>query len=97
MALTHLSACVSPVRSTIILDLNMPLMDGRTYFGELRVLTRRTPVMLLSAFDAEAAQRELGAEAAMSKPFDPVQLTDHVQQLLRSGRRWEKDTAPRKI
>jgi two-component system response regulator MprA len=66
----------------VILDLNMPLMDGRTYFRELRALASQTPVMLLSAFDAETAQRELGAEAAMAKPFDPLVLSDRVRRLL---------------
>jgi CheY-like chemotaxis protein len=29
----------------IVLDLSMPLMDGRTYFRELRALFSRTPVI----------------------------------------------------
>jgi two-component system response regulator ResD len=69
----------------IILDLSMPLMDGRTYFRELRALSSRTPVMLLSAFGAETAQRELGAEAALAKPFDPFVLSERVRQLFRVG------------
>jgi hypothetical protein len=55
----------------------MPLMDGRTYFRELPALSCHTPVMLLSAFGAETAQRELGAEAAL--------LSHRVQQLLPIG------------
>jgi DNA-binding response OmpR family regulator len=67
----------------IILDLQMPVMDGPSMYRELRALPCATPVLLLSAYGAKNAQLELGAEAAMDKPFDPFTLADRVRALAR--------------
>ncbi|HLG12300.1 MAG TPA: response regulator [Dehalococcoidia bacterium] len=66
----------------IILDLRMPRMDGRTFLKELREKGKDTPVLIASAYGARAAQRELGAQAAIEKPFDPQRLLDVVTELL---------------
>ena len=66
----------------ILLDLQMPGMDGRAFFRELRNSGRMTPVLILSAYGAEAARDELGAEASFPKPFDPAQLVSVVDELL---------------
>ncbi len=65
----------------IILDLEMPVMDGRTFFRELRSRGIETPVLILSALDARSARRELAAEASMAKPFDPDELVSNVGAL----------------
>jgi CheY-like chemotaxis protein len=70
----------------ILLDLNMPVMDGRTCFRELREVSH-VPVVIVSAYGAEEACRELGAEGAISKPFDPLILTDKVRELATQRRR----------
>ncbi len=66
----------------IILDLEMPVMDGRTFFRELRSRGIETPVLILSALDARAAHRELHANAYMEKPFDPDELVTSVGALI---------------
>jgi CheY-like chemotaxis protein len=66
----------------IVLDLSMPVMDGPTFFRALRALPCETPVLLLSAHGARAARRELGAEAAMDKPFDPFVLAERVRGMI---------------
>ena len=66
----------------VLLDLQMPVMDGRTFYKQFRSLGHDVPVILLSAFSVEAAQRELGAEGAIAKPFDPLHLGGAVSQLL---------------
>jgi len=66
----------------VILDLQMPRMDGRTFFRALRALPCDTPVMVLSAHGAKRTQREIGAEAGMDKPFDPIMLTERVKELI---------------
>jgi two-component system NtrC family response regulator len=66
----------------IILDLRMPRMDGRSFLKELRVKGMDIPVLIASAYGARAAQRELGAQAAIEKPFDPERLLDLVTELL---------------
>ena len=65
----------------IVLDLKMPVMDGRTFYGKLREGGYSTPVVILSAFGAREAGRALGAEAYMDKPFDPNALLDEVKRL----------------
>ena len=54
----------------IILDLNMPVMDGATFYREIRSRGMAVPVVILSAIDAVRIGRELGASAALNKPFD---------------------------
>lgn len=62
----------------VILDLEMPVMDGRACFRELRSRGFQTPVLILSGSGAVAAAGELGAQAALSKPFDPDALIHHL-------------------
>jgi DNA-binding response OmpR family regulator len=64
----------------IILDLQMPLMDGRSFFKSIDA-PGRPAVIILSAFGAEEACRELGAEDCISKPFDPAHLVAAVERV----------------
>ncbi len=66
----------------IVLDLEMPVMDGRSFYRELRARGADMPVLILSAFEARRGQRELGANAYLNKPFDPDDLVREVRQLL---------------
>lgn len=66
----------------IVLDLEMPVMDGRTFYRELRARGIETPVLILSAMGARTARRELNAEAYMEKPFDPYELVSTVGALI---------------
>jgi len=66
----------------IVLDLQMPGMDGRTFYRELRKRGNAAPVIILSAFGARGARRELDAQAHLEKPFDPDELVQVVQELI---------------
>ena len=66
----------------IVLDLEMPIMDGRTFFRELRARGMQTPVLLLSANQPRMARREIGADAALEKPFEPYLLAHQLRQLI---------------
>lgn len=66
----------------LILDLDMPELDGRTFYRLARSLGYSGPVILCSAFGAAAAQQELGAEASLAKPFDPDDLVALVARLV---------------
>ena len=66
----------------IVLDLEMPILDGRTFYRTIRDRGLAIPVMILSAFGAHSARRELGAEAALDKPFDPFELVRGIERLL---------------
>jgi DNA-binding response OmpR family regulator len=81
-ALKSLADPISPNPAAIVLDLNMPDIDGREFYRRAREVGFGEPVLILSAYGAEEARRELGAEAAVSKPFDPRELTSTLQSLL---------------
>jgi DNA-binding response OmpR family regulator len=66
----------------VILDLQMPRMDGRSFLREIRSRGYDMPVLILSAYGADGARDELQAEAAIGKPFDPAFLVDKIKSLL---------------
>jgi len=71
----------------ILLDVMMPGMDGPTTFRELRKnpATSRIPVLLLTAKVQSTDQRrfaDLGVEAVLFKPFDPLTLSTQISGVL---------------
>jgi two-component system response regulator CpxR len=66
----------------VVLDLQMPNMDGRAMFIEMKRLGIEIPVVLVSAYGAEAAREELKAAGAVSKPFDTSVLLDRIRAIL---------------
>jgi CheY-like chemotaxis protein len=71
----------------ILLDVMMPGMDGPTTFRELRKnpVTAKIPVLLLTAKVQGADQRrfaDLGVEAVLLKPFDPLTLAMQMEKVL---------------
>lgn len=71
----------------ILLDVMMPDMDGPTTFQHLQAnaATKDIPVILLTA-KVQASDRRryasMGMKAAISKPFDPLQLASQVAEAL---------------
>jgi CheY-like chemotaxis protein len=67
----------------ILLDLMMPDVDGKTTLSRLRQneKTSKIPVLLLTAkvqaFDLDELI-ELGLTGVLSKPFDPLTLSDDI-------------------
>jgi CheY-like chemotaxis protein len=71
----------------ILLDVMMPGMDGPTTLRELRKnsVTAKIPVLLLTAKVQASDQRrfaDLGVEAVLSKPFDPMTLSTQISAVL---------------
>ncbi len=71
----------------ILLDVMMPGMDGPTTFRELRKnpATAKIPVLLLTAKAQGPDQRrfaDLGVEAVLLKPFDPLTLSAQMERIL---------------
>jgi two-component system, OmpR family, response regulator VicR len=65
----------------VVLDLQMPRMDGRTFFHEIATRDHRPEIVILSAYGAEQAKRELNVAAAVPKPFDPDDLIATVRRV----------------
>jgi CheY-like chemotaxis protein len=69
----------------IVLDLQMPELDGRAFYRLAREDGYKGPVLLLSAFGAQQAREELGANASLAKPFEPDVLLNTVSNLIGVG------------
>jgi len=71
----------------IILDLMLPKMDGYKVCGLLKNDTRyaKIPIILFTARIQESDRqmaKELGADAYVTKPFDPKILLAKIEELL---------------
>ena len=60
----------------------MPELDGREFYRRARDAGFVVPVVIVSAYGAETAKQELGAEAALAKPFHPEALSLTLQNLV---------------
>jgi DNA-binding response OmpR family regulator len=69
----------------ITLDLKMPGMGGQEFLRRLRAAGLTVPVLVISAYGAHEARDELGADGALSKPFEIDELVEHVRGLLPAG------------
>lgn len=69
----------------VLLDLRMPVMNGRQMLQALRgeAATREVPVLIISAFGYEWEAELMGAQGYVQKPFDPAVLEATIQRLLR--------------
>ena len=70
----------------MVLDINMPVLDGFGVLQALRDLGRSLPILVLTARHAtEDVQRavRLGAKDYLAKPFSEAQLLTRVGRLLR--------------
>lgn len=67
----------------LVLDLQMPHMDGGALYDLLRSRGYTMPVLVLSAYGAARATSEVGADAAMGKPFDIDEFIERVRSMAR--------------
>jgi CheY-like chemotaxis protein/CBS domain-containing protein len=68
----------------ILLDMDMPIMDGPTMLDELRWLGHEIPVLMMSARSDERVLRQLlqeGAQGFFLKPFHPASLKQVCRQV----------------
>ncbi|MEA2221281.1 MAG: hypothetical protein QOJ35_3907 [Solirubrobacteraceae bacterium] len=71
----------------ILLDVMMPELDGPATFASLQAdpRTRDIPVILLTAKAQRADRRRfaaLGVAGTLTKPFDPMTITDQIAAIL---------------
>ena len=69
----------------MVLGLEMPVMDGPSCYRALRSRGVAAPVLIQSAAEAVTVAKELGADAALGKPFDVLHLTTLLSQLVSPG------------
>ena len=82
-----IARAVAEQPDAILLDVMMPVMDGPATFRELRKhpATAHIPVLLLTAKVQSTDQRrfaDLGVEAVLFKPFDPLTLSTQIADAL---------------
>jgi two-component system copper resistance phosphate regulon response regulator CusR len=78
-------AAVNPY-DLVILDLMLPVKDGRTVCRELRLSGFRAPILMLTARDSiddRVAGLDCGADDYLIKPFDFKELLARLRALLR--------------
>jgi len=81
-----LQAIAQEAPDLIVLDVNLPRIDGLEVLRRLRAGGSRTPVMLLTVLAGEENQirgLDLGADDYLTKPFSPRTLLARVRTLLR--------------
>lgn len=70
----------------IILDLNLPSMDGMQICRKIRSISTTVPIIMLTAQDSESEQvigLEMGADDYVTKPFSPLTLLARMKALHR--------------
>ena len=64
----------------VLLDVQMPVMDGWSTISELRARGYLTPVVMMSGHANEDEVLKHGAKALLPKPFDHARLVDAVSR-----------------
>ncbi len=72
----------------VLIDQNMPRMDGITLVSRLRDMERfkSTPILILSTESSDTmkqAGRAAGATGWLVKPFDPAKLVEVIGKVIR--------------
>ena len=84
---TGLMLCHRRTPDAVVLDLNMPGIDGRTILRQLRILHPTLPVVVFSGLSTEEVEQEMlnqGATACIQKAFSLHQLGLALQEVLPS-------------
>ena len=67
--------------AVVVLDVQMPGMDGPSFARELRMALRRVPLVILTGVaDPRREADRCNAEAYLSKPFDAQELVNVVRR-----------------
>ncbi len=69
----------------VLLDLQMPVMNGRELMQKLRRIEglSEVPVVVLSSFGYEWEAELMGAQGYLGKPFDALELEQIMARVLR--------------
>jgi len=86
---TGLEIAMAHEFDAIVLDIGLPRLDGYETMHALRMRARMTPVLMLTARDAEddiIRGLDLGADDYLTKPFSFVELVARLQSITRRHR-----------
>ena len=83
----HSAGDEEPTPRLILLDINMPVMDGMAFIREVRTQPehRFTPILILTTeggVDRKQEGKEAGANGWIVKPFDPSKLVRVVNRVV---------------
>jgi len=82
-----LTLCHRRTPDAVVLDLNMPGLNGRSILRQLRILHPTLPVVVFSGFKTDEIEQEMlnhGATAFIQKAFSLDQLGSALQEVLPS-------------
>lgn len=82
-----LMLCHRRTPDAVVLDLNMPGIDGRSILRQLRILHPTLPVVVFSGLSTDEIEQEMldqGATACIQKAFSLDQLGLALQEVLPS-------------
>ena len=85
--LAGLTLCHRRTPDAVVLDLNMPGIDGRSILQNLRILHPTLPVVVFSGLKTDEIEQEMlnqGATACIQKAFSFDQLGLALQEVLPS-------------
>lgn len=77
----------------IILDYNLPKMNGREVIESLRAVKINTPVLMLSVrsgLDDKIELLNLGVDDYLTKPFNLTEILAHIKAILRRPPVWQE-------
>ncbi len=76
-----LRAVSSDPPAVVLLDIQMPGVDGPSFARELRMALRRVPLVILTASDDPKHEADrCNAEAYLRKPFDAPELVKVIRR-----------------
>ncbi len=69
----------------IIMDIIMPIMDGRTAFNEIRKINPKQKIFIISGYVEQKDLQDMldkGAVGYLHKPFQVKEIVEKVQEIL---------------
>ena len=75
----------------VILDINMPVMDGKTAYEKMLALKPDLKVVVASGYSLNGVAKEIlakGADGFVQKPYSLENLTSKIRQVLSDKTNW---------
>jgi CheY-like chemotaxis protein len=71
----------------VLMDIQMPIMDGYTASKKIRKFNKYIPILALSAsvfMEVKNKIEESGMNGFIFKPFDPLDLLEKIEEVINS-------------